>query len=68
MWAAAAASAARAAAHADAADARITVISPTEHLVIRPRLYEAEPKRMRVPLDDLLAPIEVVHVSATVTT
>ncbi|WP_205718623.1 NAD(P)/FAD-dependent oxidoreductase [Actinomadura sp. WMMA1423] len=45
----------------------ITLIAPGDDLVIRPRLYEADPARMRVPLNRILEPIGVRHVKATVT-
>ncbi|MER7519094.1 FAD-dependent oxidoreductase [Streptomyces sp. NPDC126499] len=63
-WAAAAATRAL-----RAAGARhpVTLVAPTDDLVIRPRLYEAAPHRMRVPLDHFLAPIGVRRVKATVT-
>ncbi|WIX76004.1 FAD-dependent oxidoreductase [Amycolatopsis carbonis] len=46
---------------------RVTVISAGDDLVIRPRLYEADPDRMRVPLDRVLGPIGVRRVAGTVT-
>jgi NADH dehydrogenase len=48
-------------------DLSITLVAPGDDLVIRPRLYEAEPGRMRVPLDRVLRPIGVRRVQATVT-
>jgi NADH:ubiquinone reductase (H+-translocating) len=50
-----------------AADLQVTVIEPQDHLVIRPRLYESDPGRMRIPLDRLLGPIGVAHLRAAVT-
>jgi NADH dehydrogenase len=41
------------------ADRTVALIAPGDDLVIRPRLYEAEPATMRVPLDDVLKPIGV---------
>lgn len=67
VWAAAAASAVRADEGPLARDLPVTVISPSDDLVIRPRLYEADPGRMRVPLHGVLSPIGVRHVRATVT-
>ncbi|GAA3919396.1 NAD(P)/FAD-dependent oxidoreductase [Streptomyces gulbargensis] len=63
-WAAAAATRA-----VRAAGARhpVTLVAPHDDLVIRPRLYEAAPHRMRVPLDRFLSPIGVRRVKATVT-
>lgn len=46
---------------------RVTLVDAGDDLVIRPRLYEAEPERMRVPLDRILGPIGVRRVAATVT-
>ncbi|MCI3928196.1 NAD(P)/FAD-dependent oxidoreductase [Streptomyces sp. AN091965] len=46
---------------------RITLISPAADLVLRPRLYEAEPERAVVPLKRILEPVGVAHVQATVT-
>ncbi|MEU8896495.1 FAD-dependent oxidoreductase [Nocardia sp. NPDC048505] len=44
----------------------VTLVAPGPDLVIRPRLYQAEPERMRVPLDRVLGPIGVRRVAATV--
>ncbi|WP_326834917.1 FAD-dependent oxidoreductase [Amycolatopsis rhabdoformis] len=46
---------------------RVTMISAGDDMVIRPRLYEADPDRMRVPLDRVLGPIGVRRVAGTVT-
>lgn len=48
-------------------DLAVSVVAPGSQMVIRPRLYEADPGRMTIPLSDLLAPIGVEHVPATVT-
>jgi NADH dehydrogenase len=48
-------------------DLSITLVSPGDDLVIRPRLYEPDPDRMRVPLDRVLEPIGVRRVVATAT-
>lgn len=45
----------------------VTLISPGDDLVIRPRLYQSEPERMRVSLDRILGPAGVRRVAATVT-
>ena len=45
----------------------VTVVSAGDDLVIRPRLYESDPERMRVSLDRVLGPIGVRRVAATVT-
>src|SRR5436309_11563712 len=47
-------------------DLSITLVSPGDDLVIRPRLYEPDPDRMRVPLDRVLEPIGVRRLAATV--
>ncbi len=67
VWAAAAASRVRADAGLGDRDLPITVVSDRRDLVIRPRLYEADPRRMRVPLRDMLDPAGVRQVHATVT-
>ncbi len=46
---------------------RVTLIDSADDMVIRPRLYEADPQRMRVPLDRILGPIGVRRIAATVT-
>lgn len=48
-------------------DVRVTLIDAGDDMVIRPRLYEAEPERMRGPLDRVLGPIGVRRIAATVT-
>ncbi|MFI7222818.1 NAD(P)/FAD-dependent oxidoreductase [Nonomuraea angiospora] len=53
---------------AGAADLRITLISPNEHLVLRPRLYEPEPDLAKVELGRILGPIGVEHLRASVVT
>jgi len=53
--------------HLNGADRTVTLVAPGDDLVIRPRLYEANPQDMRVPLDDVLAPVGVRRVAATVT-
>lgn len=45
---------------------RVRLISDRDDLVIRPRLYEADPAAMRIPLDDLLGPIGVNRMTARV--
>lgn len=47
---------------------RVTLVDPGDDMVIRPRLYESDPQRMRVALDRVLGPIGVRRVAATVTT
>lgn len=46
---------------------QITLVSDSDELVIRPRLYERDPGRMSVSLDRVLTPIGVERVRATVT-
>ncbi|RFS84451.1 dehydrogenase [Actinomadura spongiicola] len=41
------------------ADLRITLVTPGDDLVIRPRLYEADPSTLRVALERVLQPIGV---------
>ncbi|RDI44489.1 NAD(P)/FAD-dependent oxidoreductase [Nocardia mexicana] len=48
-------------------DVPVTLVSAGDDLVIRPRLYQAEPDRMRVALDRILGPIGVRRVAATAT-
>lgn len=45
----------------------VTLISPGADLVIRPRLYQARPEQMRVPLDRILGPVGVRRIAAAVT-
>jgi NADH dehydrogenase len=45
----------------------ITLVTGGDDLVIRPRLYQARPEAMRVPLDRVLGPVGVRRVTATVT-
>lgn len=45
----------------------VTLVAPGDDMVIRPRLYEAEPETMKVPLDRILGPVGVHRVKATVT-
>jgi NADH:ubiquinone reductase (H+-translocating) len=65
VWAAAAA--ARVRDLAGRPDLSVTLVAPGDHLVIRPRLYEADPGQMRVPLDRILAPVGVQRLRASVT-
>ncbi|MET9087880.1 FAD-dependent oxidoreductase [Streptomyces sp. NPDC004237] len=46
---------------------QVTLVSSGDDMVMRPRLYEADPEKMRVPLDRILGPIGVRRVAATVT-
>ncbi|GAA3094510.1 NAD(P)/FAD-dependent oxidoreductase [Pseudonocardia yunnanensis] len=67
VWAAAGAVRARRAAGASPSDLRVTLVSAGDDIVIRPRMYQSDPDRMRVPLDRILGPIGVRRVAATVT-
>ena len=66
VWTAAGATRVLRAAGRIAADIRVRVISNTDDLVIRPRLYERNPDKMRVPLDGILGPIGVDRLNADV--
>jgi NADH:ubiquinone reductase (H+-translocating) len=63
VWSAAGAALAR-----GDADVRITLVAPTDHMVLRPRLYEPEPERATVELRRILEPIGVEHRRAWVST
>src|ERR1700755_3553421 len=67
VWSAASAVLAARNGGAHASEVRVTLVSDGDDMVIRPRLYERDPARMRVPLDRVLGPIGVVRVAATVT-
>ncbi|GAA3967290.1 NAD(P)/FAD-dependent oxidoreductase [Actinomadura viridis] len=49
------------------ADLTITLVTPGDDLVIRPRLYEADPAAVRVPLERILQPTGVVRVAGIAT-
>lgn len=66
VWSAAAAVRLRRASGAAESDLSVTLVSPGDGLVIRPRLYQAAPEGMQVPLDGILGPIGVARVAATV--
>lgn len=67
VWSALSASAARAEAGVDRRQLTITLLSPRDELVIRPRLYEPTPAKMTVPLPDVLAPVAVERITAAAT-
>jgi NADH dehydrogenase len=67
VWAAAAAAALRTDLGVPAHAFPITVVSPGGDLVIRPGLYQSEPWRMRVPVDEVLKAFGVERIAATVT-
>lgn len=68
VWCAAGAVRTAREAGADAGRVRVTLVDSGDDMVIRPRLYETDPQRMRVPLDRVLGPIGVRRLAATVTT
>jgi NADH dehydrogenase len=45
----------------------ITLVSPGDALVVRPRLYESDLSGVRVPLEGVLSPVGIEHRQATVT-
>jgi NADH:ubiquinone reductase (H+-translocating) len=47
--------------------ADISLLSKDPYLVMRPRLYEADPESLRVPLAPVIDPVDVAFVGATVT-
>lgn len=63
-WSAASAIKLRQECHASETDLRVTLVSAGDDMVVRPRLYEARPHQMRVPLDGVLGPIGVRRVEA----
>ncbi|MFI6875762.1 NAD(P)/FAD-dependent oxidoreductase [Streptomyces sp. NPDC050400] len=67
VWSAAGAVRAARAAGQAGNDIHVTLASPADDLVIRPRLYEDNPESMRLPLDRILGPIGVRRLTATVT-
>lgn len=67
VWSAVAAVGQRRAAGVPESEMHVTLVSAGDDLVIRPRLYEADPERMRVALDRVLGPIGVARVAATIT-
>ncbi|MDQ0925613.1 NADH dehydrogenase [Pseudarthrobacter sp. W1I19] len=67
VWSAASAAKLRRECGVSDSDLDITVVSAGDDLVIRPRLYESDPHKMRIPLDSVLGPIGVQRLAATVT-
>ena len=45
----------------------VTLVSADPYLTIRPRLYEADARKLRIPLDRLLLPVGVRRIEARVT-
>lgn len=66
VWAAKAAARIRRQAGRAGEGVEIVLVAPGDDLVLRPRLYEPRPERMRVALDDVLAPLGVRRVRAEV--
>ncbi|WP_309076217.1 FAD-dependent oxidoreductase [Paenarthrobacter sp.] len=67
VWTAASAAKLRRECGVSDSDLSITVVSAGDDLVLRPRLYESDPHKMRSPLDKILGPIGVQRLAATVT-
>jgi len=67
VWSAASAAKLRQQCGRTESDLTVTLVSSGDDLVIRPRLYESAPHRMRVSLDAVLGPIGVRRIAATVT-
>jgi NADH dehydrogenase len=67
VWAAAGAAALRERLGGAARDLSITLFSPQSDMVIRPRLYEADPGQAAVALSRILDPVDVEHVPMAVT-
>ena len=61
VWAAAAAARVRQDAGLDENDIRVSLISKSSFLEIRPRLYEASPDTMKISLKDILGPAMVEY-------
>ena len=66
VWSAASAVRAARESGVPASELRVRLVSDRDDMVIRPRLYERDPARMRVSLDRVLRPIGVERVGATV--
>ena len=66
VWTAAAAARRREEAGLGSDELAITLVAPNDQMVVRPRLYEARPAQMQVPLARVLDPIGVEHVRGVV--
>lgn len=66
VWTAAAAARRRDEAGLGSDELAITLVAPNDQMVVRPRLYEARPAQMQVPLARVLDPIGVEHVRGVV--
>ena len=66
VWSAAGAVRRARAAGDDGDELHVTLVSDRDDLVVRPRLYKANPESMRVPLNGILDPIGVSRVTARV--
>lgn len=67
VWSAAAAARVRHQRGIPATELSITLVAPSDDLVIRPVLYQADPVKARVPLARLLGPLGITHIRAAVT-
>ncbi|MEU8996553.1 FAD-dependent oxidoreductase [Streptomyces caniferus] len=67
LWSAAAAARLLRGHTAGPAGHSVALLTPHPDLVLRPRLYEPEPARLRVPLDRALKPVGVRRIRATAT-
>ncbi|REK88267.1 dehydrogenase [Streptomyces inhibens] len=67
LWSAAAATRLLRAHETGPAAHSVALLTPHPDLVLRPRLYQADPARLRVPLDRVLGPVGVRRVAATAT-
>jgi NADH:ubiquinone reductase (H+-translocating) len=66
VWSAAAAARVARANGTDGTRPQITLVSESDEMVIRPRLYERDPRQMSVSLDRVLKPIGVERIRARV--
>ncbi|MFJ5796848.1 NAD(P)/FAD-dependent oxidoreductase [Streptomyces decoyicus] len=67
LWSAAAATRLLHAKEAGPVGHSVALLTPHPDLVLRPRLYEPDPARLRVPLDRVLGPVGVRRIAATAT-
>jgi NADH:ubiquinone reductase (H+-translocating) len=68
MYAALSAARLRALEGSSTEELKIALVAPEPRLVVRPRLYEADPETLTAPLDGILKAIEVDYVQGTVET
>ncbi|MGP8298848.1 NAD(P)/FAD-dependent oxidoreductase [Streptomyces inhibens] len=67
LWSAAAATRLLRAHETGPAAHSVALLTPHPDLVLRPRLYQTDPARLRVPLDRVLGPVGVRRIAATAT-